>query len=135
MSSLRAIEVLADPTRRSVFERLRRGPLPVGKLAAGLDVSRPAVSQHLRVLENAGLVRARQEGTRRIYAIELHGLEEIRTWLDGFWDDVLAAFQAEAERGLSAPTHAPIPKPKSKSHPKPKPKSNATTRKRRPRHG
>ena len=129
MSSVRALEALADPTRRTVFERLRRGPLPVGKLAAGLDVSRPAVSQHLRVLENAGLVRARQEGTRRIYAIELHGLEELRTWLDGFWDDVLAAFQAEAERGLSLRANAPGPKPK------PKPKSKSTTRKRRPRHG
>ena len=125
MRSLRTLEALADPTRRTVFERLRRGPLPVGKLAEGLDVSRPAVSQHLRVLENAGLVRARQEGTRRIYAIELAGLEELRTWLDGFWDDVLAAFRAEAERGLSEPKGKRTREAKSKPR----------TTKRRPRHG
>jgi DNA-binding transcriptional ArsR family regulator len=129
MRSNRALEALADPTRRTVFERLRRGPLPVGHLAAGLDVSRPAVSQHLRVLEDAGLVRARQEGTRRIYAIELQGLEELKSWLDGFWDDVLAGFQAEAERGLPGPTI------RRSAKARPKPKSPPRTRKRRPRHG
>ena len=104
MTHVRAIEALADPTRRAVFERLRKGPLPVGRLAAGLAVSRPAVSQHLRVLEGAGLVKARAEGTRRIYAVELHGLDALRDYLDRFWDDVLAAFAAEAER-------APVPAP------------------------
>lgn len=89
-----ALQAIADPTRRLVFERLRRGPLPVGRLAEGIPVTRPAVSQHLRVLERAGLVRAQQEGTRRIYAIDTRGLEELRRYLDGFWDDVLQAFAA-----------------------------------------
>jgi DNA-binding transcriptional ArsR family regulator len=89
-----AIQAIADPTRRLVFERLRRGPLPVGRLAEGIPVTRPAVSQHLRVLERAGLVRAQQEGTRRIYAIDPQGLEELRRYLDSFWDDVLGAFAA-----------------------------------------
>jgi DNA-binding transcriptional ArsR family regulator len=92
-----AIAALADPTRRSVFERLRKGPLPVGRLAEGLHVSRPAVSQHLKVLERAGLVRARREGTRRIFQVEVRGLDELRRYLEGFWDDALAAFKREAE--------------------------------------
>ena len=89
-----AIQAIADPTRRQVFERLRRGPLPVGQLAEGLPVTRPAVSQHLRVLERAGLVRVQREGTRRIYAIDRQGLMELREYLDSFWDDVLRAFAA-----------------------------------------
>ena len=89
-----AIQAIADPTRRLVFERLRGGPLPVGRLAEGLPVTRPAVSQHLRVLERAGLVRAQAEGTRRIYAVDVRGLEELRRYLDSFWDDVLRAFAA-----------------------------------------
>lgn len=93
-----AIAALADPTRRTVLERLRKGPQPAGALARGLDVSRPAVSQHLRVLEDAGLVSARREGTRRIYQVELQGLAEVRRYLDTFWTDVLEAFRAEAER-------------------------------------
>jgi DNA-binding transcriptional ArsR family regulator len=93
-----AIQALADPTRRAVFERLRRGPQPVGRLAEGLDVTRPAVSQHLKVLEKAGLVRARRDGTRRIYSVEVRGLEELRRYLDRFWEDVLDAFKAEADR-------------------------------------
>ncbi len=93
-----AIEALADPTRRAVFERLRRGPQPVGRVAEGLHVTRPAVSQHLKVLERAGLVRARREGTRRIYQVEVRGLDELRRYLEGFWDDALAAFKREAER-------------------------------------
>jgi DNA-binding transcriptional ArsR family regulator len=93
-----ALAVLADPTRRTVFERLRRGPLPVNMLAAGLPVSRPAVSQHLRVLKGAGLVTERSEGVRRIYSVRREGLMELRDWLDGFWDEALAAFKAEAEK-------------------------------------
>jgi DNA-binding transcriptional ArsR family regulator len=93
-----ALAVLADPTRRTVFERLRRGPLPVNVLAAGLPVSRPAVSQHLKVLKGAGLVTERSEGVRRIYAVRREGLMELRDWLDGFWDEALAAFKAEAEK-------------------------------------
>jgi DNA-binding transcriptional ArsR family regulator len=91
------LAVLADPTRRGVFEQLRRGPRAVNELAARLPVSRPAVSQHLKALKAAGLVEERAEGTRRIYSVRREGLRELRDWLDGFWDDALAAFKAEAE--------------------------------------
>jgi DNA-binding transcriptional ArsR family regulator len=92
-----ALAALADPTRRAIFERLRSGPLPVGRLAEELPVSRPAVSQHLRVLREARLVSERREGTRRIYGVEPAGIQELRLYLDGFWDDVLAGFKARAE--------------------------------------
>jgi DNA-binding transcriptional ArsR family regulator len=92
-----ALTALADPTRRSVFETLRRGPRSVGDLAQGLPVSRPAVSQHLRVLERAGLVRARREGTRNFYSVNGDGLAELRDYFEGFWDEALAAFKAAAE--------------------------------------
>ena len=94
-----ALAALADPTRRRVFERLKNGPHAVGEIARGMPVSRPAVSQHLKVLKEAGLVADRPEGTRRVYYIDPHGLGALRKWLDQFWDDALAAFQAEAERG------------------------------------
>ena len=93
-----ALAVLADPTRRAVFERLRDGPRPVNAVAAGLPVSRPAVSQHLKALKDAGLVQERSEGVRRIYSLRREGLEELRDWLDSFWDDALEAFKAEAEK-------------------------------------
>jgi DNA-binding transcriptional ArsR family regulator len=93
-----ALAVLADPTRRAVLERLRTGPLPVNMLAAGLPVSRPAVSQHLKVLKGAGLVEERSEGVRRIYSVRREGLKELRDWLDGFWDEALAAFKDEVEK-------------------------------------
>jgi DNA-binding transcriptional ArsR family regulator len=93
-----ALEALADPTRRLVFERLRGRPSAVGRLADGLPVSRPAVSQHLKVLKGAGLVREEQDGTRRIYRIDPNGLGALRAWLDQFWDTALDAFKAEAER-------------------------------------
>lgn len=93
-----AFAALADPTRRAVFERLARGPRAVGELAAGLPVSRPAVSQHLKVLKAAGLVSDRAEGTRRVYQIDPQGLGRLRAWLDQFWDQALAAFAAEVER-------------------------------------
>jgi DNA-binding transcriptional ArsR family regulator len=92
-----ALTALADPTRRLVLERLKSGPLPVGGIAKDLPVSRPAVSQHLKVLKEAGLVTDRAEGTRRIYYIDPRGLAAIRAWLDQFWDRALAAFQAEVE--------------------------------------
>jgi DNA-binding transcriptional ArsR family regulator len=92
-----ALTALADPTRRAVFERLRSAPASVGELAAGLPVSRPAVSQHLKALRVAGLVADRSEGTRRVYYIDPDGLGELRRWLDRFWDDALAAFKREAE--------------------------------------
>ena len=98
MAYASALRALADPTRRRVFERLRSGPKAVGALARGMPVSRPAVSQHLKVLKKAGLVTDRQAGTRRVYHIDPHGLGALRTWLDQFWDQALAAFQAELER-------------------------------------
>jgi DNA-binding transcriptional ArsR family regulator len=93
-----ALRVLADPTRRKVFERLRGGPRPVNLLAAGLPVSRPAVSQHLKALKQAGLVEERSEGVRRIYSLRREGLEDLREWLDSFWGDALEAFRLEAEK-------------------------------------
>jgi len=97
-----ALAVLADPTRRRVFERLRHGPRAVNVIAAGLPVSRPAVSQHLKVLKSAGLVEERNEGVRRIYSLRREGLLELREWLDGFWDNALEAFKLEAERSHKA---------------------------------
>lgn len=94
----RVFSALYDPTRRAVLERLRDGPRPVGEIARGLPVTRPAVSQHLKVLKDAGLVTGRSEGTRRIYYIDPKGLGVMRAWLDQFWDSALAAFAAEVER-------------------------------------
>src|SRR5579884_4298437 len=93
----RVFAALHDPTRRAVLERLRDGPKPVGEIARGLPVTRPAVSQHLKVLKEAGLVDDRSEGTRRIYQIDPKGLGAMRAWLDQFWDAALTAFAAEVE--------------------------------------
>src|SRR5439155_23263533 len=93
-----ALAALADPTRRRVFERLKSGPKAVGTIARGMPVSRPAVSQHLKALKEAGLVADRPEGTRRVYFIDPQGLGALRKWLDQFWDEALASFQAEVER-------------------------------------
>ena len=92
-----ALAALADPTRRTVFERLGSGPKPVTEIARGLTVSRPAVSQHLKVLKEAGLVNDRPEGTRRIYYIDPKGLGALRAWLDQFWDEALENFRIAAE--------------------------------------
>jgi DNA-binding transcriptional ArsR family regulator len=92
------LSALADPTRRRVFERLKSGPRAVGAIARGMPVSRPAVSQHLKTLKEAGLVADRPEGTRRVYFIDPHGLAALRKLLDQFWDEALAAFQAEVEK-------------------------------------
>jgi DNA-binding transcriptional ArsR family regulator len=97
-----AFAALADPTRRRVFEELRRGPRSVGKIAARMPVSRPAVSQHLAVLKQAGLVGDKADGTRRVYYIDPEGLAALRTWLDRFWGEALRAFQAEAEKQEAA---------------------------------
>jgi DNA-binding transcriptional ArsR family regulator len=91
------MDALGDGTRRQILERLRRGPLAVGELAEGLPVSRPAVSQHLRVLKGAGLVTERRDGTRRLYRVDTDGLAEVRDYFESFWADVLAAFEAAAE--------------------------------------
>jgi DNA-binding transcriptional ArsR family regulator len=91
------MDALGDGTRRLILERLRRGPRAVGELAAELPVSRPAVSQHLRVLKEAGLVTERRNGTRRLYRVDTEGLAEVRDYLESFWTDALAAFEAAAE--------------------------------------
>jgi DNA-binding transcriptional ArsR family regulator len=91
------IEALADPTRRTIFERLGSGEQSVGELARGLPVSRPAVSQHLKVLKSAGLVDERREGTRRIYRVEPDGVAELKAYFDDFWSRALAAFKTAAE--------------------------------------
>ncbi len=89
---------LGDPTRREIFERIASRPSAVGELAGGLPVSRPAVSQHLKVLKDAGLVIDHPAGTRRIYELNPRGLEALRSYLDGFWNRSLAAFKSAAER-------------------------------------
>jgi DNA-binding transcriptional ArsR family regulator len=88
---------LSDPTRRAIFERLADGPRSVGELAADLPVSRPAVSQHLKVLKGAGLVEDRAQGTRRLYRVDPDGVAAMRDYLDGFWDQALTAFKAAVE--------------------------------------
>jgi len=92
------LAALADPTRREIFERLRTGESSVGEIARGLPVSRPAVSQHLKVLKTAGLVADRAEGARRVYRIDPHGLAAIRAWLDQFWELALQAYADEVAR-------------------------------------
>jgi DNA-binding transcriptional ArsR family regulator len=91
------LDALGDPTRRAVLELLKGGAKPVGALAADLPVSRPAVSQHLRVLKGAGLVRDRQDGTRRLYSIDTEGLAALRTYLEAYWDAALASFKDAAD--------------------------------------
>jgi DNA-binding transcriptional ArsR family regulator len=93
-----AFDALGDATRRRVFKRLQNGACAVGEIAKGMDVSRPAVSQHLRVLKDAGLVVVQPHGTRRLYGIEARAIVAMRNWLDGFWDETLAAFKNAAER-------------------------------------
>ena len=91
------LDALGDVTRRLLLERLRRGPLPVGELARGLTVSRPAVSQHLRILKEAKLVRDEAAGTRRYYSLDPKGFQALRKYLDNFWGEALEAFQAKVE--------------------------------------
>lgn len=93
------MNALGDGTRRAIFERLADGPRAVGELAESLPVSRPAVSQHLRVLKDAGLVSERREGTRRVYRLEPGGLLALRAYFDRFWTLALESFQAAAEKG------------------------------------
>jgi DNA-binding transcriptional ArsR family regulator len=92
-----ALAALGDPTRRAIFERLADGPSSVGALAGDMPVSRPAVSQHLRVLKDAGLVVDRQAGNRRIYSIDPAGVDELRAYFEQFWNHALSAFKEAAE--------------------------------------
>jgi DNA-binding transcriptional ArsR family regulator len=96
-ATLDSMTALGDPTRRAIFERLAHGPSSVGALAAGMPVSRPAVSQHLRVLKDAGLVSDRRDGTRRLYELDAQGMAELRSYLNGFWAAGLEGFKAAAE--------------------------------------
>jgi DNA-binding transcriptional ArsR family regulator len=91
------LTVLGDPTRQAILDLLLDGPQPVGELAARLPVSRPAVSQHLKVLKEVGLVVDHQEGTRRVYRVDPAGLAPLRAYLDGFWNKAMAEFAAFAE--------------------------------------
>ncbi|HVS62395.1 MAG TPA: metalloregulator ArsR/SmtB family transcription factor [Thermoanaerobaculia bacterium] len=91
---------LADPTRRRLVEKLSHGPRCVTELSEGLPVTRPAVSQHLKVLRGANLVRERRAGTRRYYSLEQRGFEAVRSWVDRMWDDALEAFRRKAEEDL-----------------------------------
>jgi DNA-binding transcriptional ArsR family regulator len=93
-----ALNALADPTRRAIFERVGAAPGAVGEIAAGLPVSRPAVSQHLKVLKEAGLVTDTPDGTRRVYRLDPRGLGALRDWLDLFWGDQLTAFKDFADQ-------------------------------------
>ena len=98
MANATAFAALAEPMRVAIIERLAERPMAVGELAAGLPVTRPAVSQHLKVLKAAALVRDHAQGTRRIYSLDPAGLGPMRQWLDRFWDRALAAYAEAAER-------------------------------------
>jgi DNA-binding transcriptional ArsR family regulator len=91
------LNALGDQTRRAILSRLRKGPLPVGALADGFTISRPAISQHLRILKEARLVNVRAEGTRRLYQLDPAGFESVRAYVDQFWNTALAAFKEKAD--------------------------------------
>lgn len=90
-------EALAVPTRRAVFEKLKTGPLSVGEIAEGMTVSRPAVSQHLKILKDSGLVSETRQGVKRIYRLDTEGLSELRDYFDRFWDEALDAYKRSLE--------------------------------------
>jgi DNA-binding transcriptional ArsR family regulator len=92
------LDALGDRTRRRVFARLRNRTCSAGELAQGMNVTRSAISQHLQVLKAAGLVVVRPDGTRRLYQVDMRGVEALRRWLEGFWDETLGAFKEAAER-------------------------------------
>ena len=98
VANLEPLTVLGDPTRRAIFERLAAGPMAVGAIAHDLPISRPAVSQHLRVLKDAGLVFDRAEANRRIYSVDQRGIAELREYFERFWTQALGAFQTAAEQ-------------------------------------
>lgn len=90
-------DALVDPTRRAILARLLEGPIAVGELADEFPISRPAISQHLRVLKDAKLVTDTASGTRRLYSIDIDGFNRLRDYLDDFWDQALAAFKRKAD--------------------------------------
>lgn len=96
------IATLADPSRKRIFELLKSGPMHVGRIAEHLPISRPAVSQHLKVLKEAGLVQEAREGNRNAYSIDPRGLAAMQRWIDQFWGDALSAFKDQAETAASA---------------------------------
>ncbi len=98
MAYAEVLTALADPTRRRIFEALHAKPMTVGELAKRQPVSRPAVSQHLKVLRSADLVTVEEHGSRHLYLVNRDGLDELRTYLEGFWSDVMTAYGAEVER-------------------------------------
>ena len=98
MDVAQVLEALADPTRRAIVEAVRHKPRAVNDIASDFSVSRPAISQHLRVLEEARLLRSQRSGRQKFYSVDLYGLTLLRNYLEGFWEDVLSAFQAAAER-------------------------------------
>lgn len=98
------ITALADPTRRVIIDRLRMGALPVGAIAAGMEISRPAVSQHLRVLSDAGLLTVTPSGNKRLYAIAPDGVDDLRRYLDSLWNDALDAFARAAQEKAKGQT-------------------------------
>ena len=99
MSYGTTLEILADPTRRAIVDKLRRGPATVQTIADTLPVSRPAVSKHLKLMLDAGVVRMETDGTRHFYEIDLKKIDEVRRYLDSFWDTALARFKRTAEKG------------------------------------
>jgi DNA-binding transcriptional ArsR family regulator len=96
-----SIGLLGEPNRRAIFEFLARRPSSVGEIAEQLPISRPAVSQHLKVLKDGGLVVSRPEGNRRVYSLNPHGVSALRGWLDGVWNDALASFHKFAEQAVA----------------------------------
>jgi DNA-binding transcriptional ArsR family regulator len=95
---MHVLDALGNPVRRNILHQLRKGPRAVGEIAAGLPISRPAVSRHLRVLEEAGLVQARDDGARNVYSIRMRGFASVREFVDDFWDTALARLEELARR-------------------------------------
>jgi DNA-binding transcriptional ArsR family regulator len=108
------LNALGDATRRAIFERLAHGPLPVSEIARGLPVSRPAVSQHLKVLKSARLVLDRAQGTRRVYQHDGQGLAALKDYFEKFWSEALAAFRVEAERSWVAAKKPRVQHPRAR---------------------
>jgi len=108
MTNIHPLNALGDPTRRQLFDRIRQGPCTVTELVANVSVSQPAVSQHLKVLREAQLVRVVKQGQRRIYQLNLEGLQEMHRYMEGLWDDALKAFANEAEKMANAAENTDI---------------------------